>query len=82
MNELDLQFKNTYGNQVENHYNKSCSTGSKACKNSSNTYRFMCKSCEHSIKETVIKDYSKHKGLDNKLCCPFCLSLQITEVTE
>lgn len=54
--------------------------GQKTCKlNYQPSYSYKCDNCENKIKEEVMLDFVEVMP-DNKLTCPFCMSILISEV--
>jgi len=42
--------------------------------------KLKCKNCLKKIHTSVVKSFSSWKETDNKLSCPFCLSLKLEAV--
>lgn len=76
MNKLSLDFKNDFDGCIHQSQKYSLRIADESIFND-----FECLNCDLEIDERLLMAFSELNGSDDKLCCPFCFSLNVREVS-
>jgi len=84
METIESQLKNSIPSKGKKSFNNCKDSFSKACKLQEENFtggKIECKNCLLQVSTCIVKEFSSWKGSDNKLKCPFCLSLKLEVVS-
>lgn len=85
MEKLESQFKNSIPSKGKKSVNKCKDNFSNACKVQEENFtggKIQCRNCLVKTFTCIVKEFSSWKGSDDKLQCPFCMSLELEEVSH